>query len=166
MSRLDETIQAKKEKRAKLEEQGVIAHPYSFDSTHTVAQARTSMDQEVTTAGRIMALRLHGKLAFADIKDTTDQIQVMLREDAIGSEAFDQLSLVDSGDFIGVTGTVGVSKTGEVTIVASEYTFLGKALRPLPTAWNAAEDKEARFRKRYLDMLINPVVKRVLDARW
>lgn len=166
MSRLDETIQAKKEKRIKLEEQGVVAHPYSFDATHTIAQARESMDQEVTTAGRIMALRLHGKLAFADLKDTSGQIQVMLRADAIGEAAFEQLTHVDSGDFLGVSGKVGESKTGETTIVATTYTFLGKALRPLPTAWNAAEDKEARFRKRYLDMLINPEVKRVLDARW
>lgn len=166
MSRLDETIQAKKEKRVKLEEQGVLAHPYSFDSTHTIAEARQSMDQEVTTAGRIMALRLHGKLAFADIKDTTGQIQVMLREDAIGEGAFEQLGQVDTGDFLGVSGKVGESKTGEITVVATTYTFLGKALRPLPTAWNAAEDKEARFRKRYLDMLINPTVKQVLDARW
>jgi lysyl-tRNA synthetase class 2 len=166
MSRIDETIQAKKEKRLKLEEAGILVHPYSFDKKNSIAEARQSEGKEVKTAGRIRALRGHGKLSFIDLEDTSGRIQVMIREDAVGEKLFDLLSFIDAGDYLGVTGKVSISKTGELTILAETFEFLGKSLRPLPTEWNAAEDKEARFRKRYLDMLVNPEVKKVLDARW
>jgi lysyl-tRNA synthetase, class II len=166
MSRIDETIQAKKEKRAQLEASGVVVHPPFFDKKQTIAQTREMIDQSVKTAGRIVALRTHGKVVFVDLKDTTGQIQVMIRQQEVGDELFARINLIDNGDFLGVSGNVMTSKTGEITILAAEYQFLGKTLRPLPTGWNAAEDKEARFRKRYLDMLVNPQVKWVLDARW
>jgi lysyl-tRNA synthetase class 2 len=166
MSRIDETIVAKKEKRAELEKRGILAHPYSFDKKHTVAVARESMSQTVTTAGRLLSLRLHGKVNFGDLQDSTGRIQVMFREEELGAETFELFKFIDSGDYVGITGEVMTSKTGEITIFAKTFTFLGKSLRPIPTAWNAADDKEARFRKRYLDVLINPEVKKVLDARW
>lgn len=166
MSRIDDTIQAKIEKRHKLEAAGVLVHPYSFDKKHSISQARAAQGQVVTTAGRIRALRTHGQLAFMDLEDPTGRIQLMLRAEAIGAEAFALVTAIDTGDYLGVTGEVGISKTGEITIVVSSYQFLGKSLRPLPTEWNAAEDKEVRFRRRYVDMLVNPDVKRVLDARW
>ncbi len=166
MSRIDETKAAKLEKRAALEAAGVLAHPYSFDKTHTVATVRESMGEVVTTAGRIMALRLHGKVVFADLKDTTATVQVMIREENIGAETFQLFKFIDAGDYLGVTGSVTTSKTGELTVQATSVTFLGKSLLPIPTSWNSAEDKEVRFRKRYLDILINPETKRVLDARW
>lgn len=165
MSRLDVTIDAKKEKRAQLEAKGVNPHAYSFDKQTTIADCREKEGETVTTAGRIFALRTHGKVAFLDLGDFTGQIQVMIRKDEL-AEFFDLLPSIDTGDFIGVTGEVTTSKTGEITIQTTEATFLGKALRPLPSQWNAAENKEARFRQRYLDMLINPDTKRVLDARW
>lgn len=167
MSRIDEAIQAKKDKRAQLEERGVNPHPYEFSKTHTIADARQSEGLHVQTAGRIMAKREHGKVIFLDIQDSTAKIQTMFREEQLDdTEDFELLSLVDVGDFIGVFGDVTISKTGELTIVVENFRFLGKALRPLPSAWNAADDKEVRFRKRYLDMLINPEVKKILDARW
>jgi lysyl-tRNA synthetase class 2 len=166
MSRIDEAIQAKKEKRQELEKRGIQAHPYSFDKKHTVEIARASMGQTVTTAGRLISLRLHGKVNFADLQDSTGRIQVMFREQELGSETFDLFKFIDAGDYVGITGEVMTSKTGEVTILTKEFSFLGKSLRPIPTAWNAADDKEARFRKRYLDILINPEVKQVIDARW
>jgi lysyl-tRNA synthetase, class II len=166
MSRLDETIQAKIEKRTTLEEKGVKIHPHSFDKKDSIAKAKDSKDKVVQTAGRIMSKREHGRVIFFDVQDSTDSMQAMFREQQIGKEAFKNLRYVDPGDFIGVTGKVDVTRTGEITILVDEYTFLGKSLRPLPTSWNAAEDKEARFRKRYLDMLVSPRVKEVLDARW
>jgi len=166
MSRIDEAIQAKKEKRLKLQEQGVLVHPYSYDKQQTIDEARDNLEKDVQTAGRVMAVRVHGKLAFFDLRDSTAEIQVMVQEQVVGPETFQHLSLIDAGDFLGVSGLVSVSRTGELTILAETVTVLSKALRPLPSAWNAAEDKEVRFRKRYLDMLINPEVKRVLDARW
>lgn len=166
MSRIDDVILAKKQKRAQLEEQGILAHPYSFDKKHTVAQAKSQMGASVKTAGRIMANRAHGKVAFFDIQDSTERMQVMVRQNGVGDAQFELIQLIDQGDFIGVEGEVITTKTGEVTILANQIEFLGKALRPIPTQWNTAENKEARFRKRYLDMLINPDVKKVLDTRW
>ncbi|PWU22643.1 lysine--tRNA ligase [Candidatus Cerribacteria bacterium 'Amazon FNV 2010 28 9'] len=166
MSRIDETIQAKKDKRAQLEAQGVVAHPYSFDKTHTVAAARQALDEEVKTAGRIMSKREHGKVTFLTIQDHTASIQVLIKEETVGSEWYSRLSLIDPSDYIGVEGTVITTKTGEITVEARELTVLSKALRSIPTSWQSIEDKEVRFRKRYLDMLINPDTKRVLDARW
>ncbi len=166
MSRIDETIQAKKDKRAQLEAAGVNPHPYTFDKTHTIAQARAADGKVVRTAGRIRASRGHGKLLFIDLEDTSGRIQVMVRAEQVGADVFAWFNSIDPGDFLGVEGTVGTSKTGELTIVADTVSFLGKTLRPLPTEWNAADDKEVRFRRRYLDMLVNPNVRRVLDARW
>lgn len=166
MSRIDETITARKEKILALQQKQVQSHPYSYDKQQTVASVRTSLDKDVSTAGRIMAIRAHGKLWFADILDSTDSVQVMFRQGDLPDPQLQLLPLIDPGDFIGVSGKVMISKTGEVTILANSLTVLGKTLRPLPTVWNAAEDKEIRFRKRYLDMLINPKVKQTLDARW
>lgn len=167
MSRMDETIQAKKDKREQLESLGVTVHPHFFDKQHTVAQTREMMDEQVQTAGRIMSIRAHGKVVFLDLQDSTTNIQVMVRETEVDAASFEWLkTLVDRGDYLGVTGTVMTTKTGETTILASAFQLLSKALRPIPTAFNAADNKEVRFRKRYVDMLINPETKRVLDARW
>ncbi|OGV93775.1 lysine--tRNA ligase [Microgenomates group bacterium RIFCSPLOWO2_01_FULL_47_10] len=166
MSRLQLSKEAKIEKRNLLEQAGVATYPYSYPKTHTIAQCRDSLDKSVNTAGRIMALREHGKVIFLDLQDQTAKIQVMVSSKAVGEETFKHFTLIDPGDFLGVTGNVMTSKTGEITIVANAYTFLGKSLRPLPSEWNVGEDKEVRFRSRYLDMLINPDTKRVLDARW
>ncbi|PIR59186.1 MAG: lysine--tRNA ligase, partial [Candidatus Pacebacteria bacterium CG10_big_fil_rev_8_21_14_0_10_56_10] len=125
----------------------------------------TDQGTPVQTAGRLMAVRAHGKLNFAHLQDHTGQAQLMFRQEQLAKK-FELLSLIDAGDFLGVTGQMTTTKTGEVTIAVSDFELLGKTLRPIPTAWNAAERKEARFRRRYLDMLINPEVKRVLDARW
>jgi lysyl-tRNA synthetase class 2 len=165
MSRLDDTIQAKKDKRQSLEKLGVTIHPYSYDKSHSIVECLESDGKEVKTAGRIMSWRTHGNVIFADLQDSTGRIQVLLHKDNLG-ESFDALAFVDMGDYLGVTGTVGKTKTGEITIKAAEYEFHGKTLRPLPTAWNVADNKEVRFRKRYIDLLVNPNTKRVLDARW
>jgi lysyl-tRNA synthetase, class II len=167
MSRIDETIQAKTEKRTQLESLGMSVYPHVFDKKQTINEARSMMDQEVQTAGRIMSIRAHGKVVFLDLQDSTGNIQVMVRESEVSKENFEWLkTLVDRGDFLGVKGKVTTTKTEEVTILTSEYTLLSKALRPIPTTWNAADNKETRFRKRYVDMLINPDTRRVLDARW
>ncbi len=166
MSRIDETIQAKKEKRQALEKAGVLAHPYSFAKSHTIKQALLAEGQSITTAGRIMSLRSHGKVSFLNLADSTGKMQVMLHQEKLGEESYALLANIDAGDFLGVAGEVGRTKTGELTVMASKMDFLGKALRPLPTEWNQAEDKEVRFRKRYLDMLVNEDVRKILDARW
>jgi lysyl-tRNA synthetase, class II len=100
------------------------------------------------------------------LMDHTGTIQVMIKEETVGTAWYERLNLIDPSDHLGVTGTVITTKTGEITIDASELTLLSKALRNLPSTWQGIEDKEVRFRKRYLDLLINKDTKRVLDARW
>jgi len=167
MSRLDETIQAKIEKRQALQDRGVMVHPYGFDKLQSIAQLNQADEgASAQTAGRIMTKRPHGKVIFLDLQDSTASIQVMLRKGELSQEQFELFQFIDPGDFLGVIGKVMRTKTGELTILASEVKFLGKALRPLPSQWNVAEDKEVRFRQRYVDILINKEVRQVLDARW
>ncbi|MBQ6154637.1 lysine--tRNA ligase [bacterium] len=174
MSRIEQTIAAKKQKRAAMESAGILVHPYFFAKKHTIDQATALLGatddngepQKAQTAGRVLAVRAHGKLKFFDLWDQTGKIQLLCNKAALGDEAWKMLELVDSGDFLGVEGAVQKSRTDEITIVAEKVSFLGKALRPLPTSFNAASDKEVRFRKRYLDMLINPQTQDVLSKRW
>lgn len=166
MPRLDDTIKAKKEKRQALEERNILIHPYNFDKKQMVTDCLKQIGKSVKTAGRIISLRPHGKVIFLHLQDSTGRIQVMIREQELGKEDFSLFKFIDTGDFLGVEGEVGETRTGEITISAEKLTFLGKALRPLPTSWNASEDKEVRFRKRYVDMLVNDDARKVLDARW
>lgn len=165
MSRIDSTRQAKIDKRRQLEDLGVNVHPHQFEKKQFVAEVRDMSGQQVQTAGRLTSFRPHGKLTFATLTDQTANIQLMFRKELL-ADFFPQLSLLDVGDFLGVVGRVEPSQTGEISIIVEKATVLGKALRPMPSIWNAAEDKEIRFRKRYLDLLINPETKRVIDARW
>jgi len=164
-TRLDHSREAKLEKRKKLEALGVNVHPYSFHKTHSIAQAKLSEGKSVETAGRIMSLREHGKVTFCDVHDDSASMQVMFREDD-DKKQYELLTLLDPGDYIGVKGTVIISKTGEITIQATHFDVLSKSLRPIPTTWQGIDDPETRYRKRYLDLLINPDAKRILDARW
>ena len=169
MSRIDDTIQARKEKRRILEERGIKVHPHFFDKQATVKECLAKEGQEdkqAQTAGRLMALRTHGKVAFADLKDHSGNIQLMLRVQELGQEKFDLLSQIDSGDFLGVTGEVMKTRTGETSILVKSFEYLGKSLRPMPSSFNVAKDKEVRFRQRYVDLLINPEARKVMDARW
>lgn len=167
MSRQDLTREAKIAKRQSLEADGVNVHPYSYNKTHMIEQARSAMGERITTAGRIMNKREHGKVCFLQLQDHSGQIQVMVKEDGIGSQKYRQLiELIDPSDFLGVTGTVVTTKTGEVTIEAESIEILSKALRTVPSSFQGIDDKEVRFRKRYLDLLIDPGVKKVIDSRF
>ncbi len=167
MSRLDDAIEAKVEKRQALEDLGVKIHPYQFDKKDTIGElVEAGEGASAKTAGRIMSSRPHGKVIFLDLKDSTASIQVMIRQGEIPDEQFVWMAYIDPGDFLGVSGEIIKTRTGELTILAKDIKFLGKALRPLPTEWNVAEDKDIRFRQRYIDMLINEDVRQVLDARW
>ncbi|HZZ98471.1 MAG TPA: lysine--tRNA ligase [Candidatus Saccharimonadia bacterium] len=164
-SRLDFSRDAKLEKRKKLESMGVNPHPYSFAATHSIGDARKADGKKVKIAGRVISVREHGKVTFIDLRDQSGEIQVMLRSDELG-KTYDIVNLLDPGDFIGVSGKVELSKTNEITVLANSLEVLGKSLRPLPTSWQGLDDQEIRYRKRYLDMIINPAVKKTLDARW
>ena len=119
----------------------------------------------VSLAGRLMTLRDHGKTTFADLKDRTGQIQIYLREDRLGNEAYSLLKWTDIGDFLGVTGRLFRTRTGELTVAAAEFRLLTKSLRPLPEKWHGLVDVETRYRQRYLDLVANPEVATVFHRR-
>lgn len=136
-------------------------NPYvpSFEKNHTILQALASEGKTVKTAGRVFSWRTHGNIAFADLKDETGKIQIFFKKDLLGSEAYKNLRLIDIGDFIGVEGEVVKTVAGEISIMPTSYTLLTKALRPLPSVWYGLKDVETRFRKRYLDLLMNPQIR-------
>ncbi len=121
-------------------------------------------EETFTAAGRIMAKREFGKTCFLTIKDRTGTIQVYIKKDLIG-DAFPIFELTDVGDFIGVSGTLFRTKTGELTIRAFDYKLLTKSLRDLPEKWHGLKDVETRFRQRYLDLIVNDDAKQVFINR-
>ena len=108
---------------------------------------------EVKIAGRIMTKRGKGKAGFAHLQDLGGQIQIYVRQDAIGEEAYKLFTSTDLGDIVGISGTVFKTKVGELSIKATEFTFLTKALRPLPEKFHGLKDIEQRYRQRYLDLI-------------
>ena len=121
--------------------------------------------EEVVVAGRIMTKRGKGKAGFAHIQDLGGQIQIYVRKDAIGEEAYEEFLHADLGDIIGIKGTVFKTQVGELSIKAKEFTFLTKALRPLPDKFHGLKDVEERYRKRYVDLITNEESRRTFIER-
>ena len=165
-SRLDTIREIRLEKLKKVLQKKINPYPPVFHRSNTIEEARGKEKSDVTIAGRLTGWREHGKVIFADLSDESGKIQIMLREDDLGNTVFADLMLYDLGDFLGVRGQVEQTKTGEITVRAKELTLLSKALRPLPSTWEGLKDADERFRKRYLDTLMNPQAKKILDTRW
>lgn len=163
-SRLEAIRQERIEKLNKLRQMGINPYPYKFGKTHSCQDAADSLGEQVKTAGRIMAVRSHGAISFIDIQDPTGQIQLWFKEEDLGDD-YQILDLIDRGDFIGVEGEVVKTKTGEVSVDVADFKLLSKSLRPLPEKWHGLKDKEERYRKRYLDLIMNPEVKEVFVKR-
>ena len=139
---------------------GVTAHAEDIFGDYAAYE-----EKEVSLAGRLMSKRVMGKAAFAHIQDGTGLIQLYFRIDALGAEAYEAFKKVDIGDIIGVKGTVFTTHKGEISVKASEYILLAKSLRPLPEKYHGLKDQEIRYRKRYLDLIVNPEVKDVFVKR-
>jgi len=114
------------------------------------------LDNKYRIAGRIVALRSHGKASFLDVKDWTAKIQIYVREDKLNPTQFEIFKLLDMGDICGIDGTLFKTHTGELTLLATQLKVLSKSLCPLPEKWHGLRDPELRFRKRYLDLISNP----------
>jgi len=164
-SREEQIIDARKVKLAKLESLGVNISPPSYSVTNKIGDCQ-DVDQSVGVAGRIMGYRRQGKVAFIDLHDQSGKIQVFASLADLGDSTYEVVKLLDIGDFIGINGSTFLTKSGELTIKATQLTFLGKSLLPLPDTWYGLKDKEDRYRRRYLDLLLNPDAKKLLDARW
>ncbi len=161
--KIEELRQVRIQKLEQLKEAGVDAYPVDSERSHTVATAleqfgHLSADKkQITLAGRVRSIRVHGKLAFGNLEDATSSIQFMLRADALGEKVFnDFTSLFDIGDFFQITGVLNLSKTNEKTLEVAEYKLLSKSIRPIPSEHFGLKDTETRLRKRYLDLLVNP----------
>src|SRR5690606_10856001 len=107
-----------------------------------------------------MARRTFGGLTFGVVKDTSGEVQVMWKKDHIGDSAYDDLELFDIGDIVQVSGKAMLTQKGEKSLLIDSYQMLSKSLRPLPDKWHGISDQETRYRQRYLDLLMNPEVKR------
>lgn len=177
---VNDLIKRRYEELEELTNKGVETFAYSFDinsdSQKIKSEFKEGVEMNVKVAGRIMAIRRMGKASFAHIQDHNGRIQVYLKKDEIG-ESYDAFKLLDIGDIIGVEGFVFITKTGEISVHTRELKLLSKSLQPLPIAkevideqgnkviYDQFADKELRYRRRYVDLIVNPDVKEVFIKR-
>lgn len=148
------------QKLKNLTDKGVNPYPAQADKTHFAQDVLANFEkykkQDLRLAGRIMILRSFGKLSFAKLKDATGKIQVVFEKKEIEEAKYKLLKQLDAGDIIQVLGQTFVTQKGEQSILVKDFEVLSKALEPLPEKWHGLKDEEARYRKRYLDILLNP----------
>lgn len=173
---LNEHMQVRRDKLADYMEKGLDPFGGKFERTHLAEELVGKYDQfskeeleditdEVTIAGRLMTKRGKGKAGFAHIQDLSGQIQLYVRKDAIGEEAYEVFKSADLGDIVGVTGAMFKTKVGELSVKAKEFQLLTKSLRPLPEKYHGLKDIEQRYRQRYLDLITNPESRDTFVAR-
>ena len=174
---LDQKIyELRKNKLKQIEALGQQSYPYRYEATHTLPQildesssksaeelAETRID--VSVAGRIMSIRLQGKAGFAHLQQGGKRLQIYVKLDFVGEKGFQLYKLLDLGDYVGVKGYLFRTRTGELTVHVEELTFLVKDLLPLPEKWHGLQDVETRYRRRYVDLTMNPEVREVFIKR-
>ena len=160
-------------KLSTLKENGINPYPYNFNKTHHIHEliskykSLTSDDQcedSVSFSGRIMAKRGHGKATFGNVMDQGGTIQYYANINVLGEASYSRLLSLDVGDFIGITGTPFCSKRGELSIKIQSYELLTKSLHPLPEKYHGLQDKELRYRQRYVDLIMNATKRLMLRA--
>ncbi|MCA1029175.1 lysine--tRNA ligase [Cytobacillus kochii] len=173
---LNDQLVVRREKMNSLREQGVDPFGKRFDRTHQSQQLVEEYSQfekeeleekeiPVTIAGRIMTKRGKGKAGFAHIQDLSGQIQLYVRKDAVGEEAYEVFTSADLGDIVGVSGVLFKTKVGELSVKAKQFELLTKALRPLPDKFHGLKDVEQRYRQRYLDLIMSEESKHTFITR-
>ena len=174
--RLSDQELVRRQKVEKLKELGIDPFGEAYERSHhsldirRLVEGKTSEEVEalnlnVSIAGRIMFIRKMGKASFFSIQDLKGKIQVYISINDIGEDSYNLFKMADIGDFVGVKGTVMLTRTGEPTVKCLEYTHLTKALRPLPEKFHGLTDKEERYRRRYVDLIMNEDAKRVAVIR-
>ena len=172
---IDELMKSRKDNLEYLRKKGIEPFPYSFAPTHYSAELKDKYESKLKAgdhtkdkaivAGRVMAKRNFGKLYFVSLQDPKGRIQLVVSESDAGSAGVDLVDHLDVGDFIGVDGFVMKTKKGELSVGAKKITFLSKALNPYPEKFHGLTDIEVRYRKRPLDLIMNPEVKEVFLKR-
>ena len=163
-------IEFRNQRLAHLEALKAAGHrPYgrAFARTGSLAEIRAGFAEgrAVRIAGRLVAVREMGKSIFAHVQDGTDKFQIYVQKNALGDEAFAAFRALDLGDFLGADGELFTTRTGEPSVKVLRWELLSKALHPLPEKWHGLQDTEVRYRQRYLDLIANPDVRKVFNAR-
>lgn len=174
----EELIQHRHDKLARIRARGDNPFKYTFTRSCCIAEARETFEANeanpansgpttvgATLAGRVTAMRTQGKVTFADIRDSSGKIQLFIKQNTVGHDAYDALKDLDLGDFVGARGNVQRTKMGEITLFVEQYELLTKSLRALPEKYHGLTDVETRYRQRYLDMVANPEVIDVITRR-
>ena len=162
---VSEQAQIRRDKLAALQAEGrdpflITKFDFNADSAAIKADYAAFEGKEVKIAGRLMSKRGQGKVMFCDLQDSTGRIQLFVKIDEMGEDEFARFKKYDIGDIVGAEGEVFTTKTGEISVRAHHVTLLSKSLLPLPEKYHGLTDKEARFRQRYVDLMVNPDVKR------
>ena len=149
-------------------------YPYRFDRTHSAADVRAlgadlgpgeDTDTAVSIGGRVMLKRDTGKLVFLNVADRGHEIQLFVSKSVVGDDTFADVKSLDRGDWIGATGTVMTTRTGEISVKVTNLELLAKAIRPLPDKWHGLADADIRYRQRYADLVVNATARRVFEIR-
>jgi len=167
---------ARKDKMERLARENIDLFPHKVESTHSVfeiVEAFSSLASEkfekkkekVIVPGRVTSIRKMGRATFFHIVDSRSRLQIYLREDKVGKKNYNLFSLIDIGDIVSVEGVLFKTRTGELTVLAESFTFLAKCLHPLPEKWHGLQDVEIRYRKRHLDLIMNPEQREVFRLR-
>ncbi|KAA0232201.1 MAG: Lysine--tRNA ligase [Acidimicrobiales bacterium] len=158
-----------------LRAEGIDPYPHRFDRDHDIADVRDRFadlaagdetDYKVKLAGRIVLMRGHGKLVFADLRDRTGSIQLFVSKSVVGADELSAFENLDLGDWVGVEGTVMASKRGELSVKLNGFEVLAKCLRPLPDKVKGLADVDTRFRQRYVDLVVNEDTRHVFNVRF
>jgi lysyl-tRNA synthetase class 2 len=174
MSLVDRIARQRLDKLEELRSRGIDPYPPRCQRSHTNAEAVALLEKQeseglepvdISIAGRIMANRSMGKLAFINIVDGTGKIQLFVNKPQLSESSAELLKDLDIGDFIGASGKVIRTRTGEPSIDVREITLLSKSLQPLPEKWHGLQDTEKRYRQRYIDLIANPEVKEIFRKR-
>lgn len=166
--RIEKIKKDRQDKLNALKKLGINPYPSKINLSGkqvSISEARESLGKEVLVAGRIWSIREHGAIVFMDLQDWQGKIQLLFQKNIIGKDKPDLIPLLDTGDFLAVFGEVIKTQAGEITVSVSEFQLLTKALRPVPDEWFGLKDTEERFRKRYLDLLLNPKIRERFNTR-
>jgi lysyl-tRNA synthetase class 2 len=168
---LDELREIRIEKLKKIAEMGINPYPAKSKRTHYIKEVLEKFSdlsdkkETIFLTGRIRSLRTHGALSFLDLEDQSGKIQLFLQKDKLGEEKYDFIKNLDIGDFIEAHGVLFVTQKGQQTLEVVDYKILMKSLLPLPEKWHGLQDEETRYRKRYLDLIMNSETKNLFIKR-
>lgn len=169
--RLEEIREARMAKRQALFDAKQPPYPSEAHRTHTLTQiheqfSELEADQTgILVVGRVTSVRKHGGVAFLDVADALGKLQLQVSKDELGEEKFEQLELLDTGDFIQAAGKVGKTKRGMESLMVEEWHVISKAIRNLPSEWYGLKDHETRYREREVDLLLNEEVRKTFEMR-